>query len=200
MGYFRVQRSGDLRLNLTDLALAKAAFSNPHDVFLIIQSVEAGAATASFFFWDGDQMYGDFPFLEFPFDASLLPVRKTPHTEVSPQESPTIPEPASRAQAVRPGSGGFKRKIWGMLGAICLGALVGIVGAFRFLPAYGTSISARPAANTRYPFVSLGLDVERRHRGDLKVTWNHEIPVVANATTGTLLVQDGATQLQHFPG
>jgi hypothetical protein len=94
MGYFRVQSEGDISLNPEDIALAKAVFTNPDQVFLIISG--AGAANASFFFWDGGQIYGDFAFLEFPFDASQLPAHKTTRLEPPPVTATTpVPEPTS---------------------------------------------------------------------------------------------------------
>lgn len=80
--------------------------------------------------------------------------------------------------------------MWGMLAAIFLGSLVGIFVALKFLP----GISPKPSLNTARPAASIALDIEHRPGGDLKVTWNREIPAVLNATTGTLLVQDGAAQ------
>ena len=201
MGFFRVQRDEELRLNPEDLALAKAGFSKPEDVFLVVQS-GADGAKASFFFWDGDQMYGDFAFLEFPFDASCLSIRKNSRMERPAEQSPPVTEAAPALkeapppqstpppELVRSGSTGWRGKMWGMLAAIFLGSLVGIFVALKFLP----GISPKPSLNTARPAASIALDIEHRPGGDLKVTWNREIPAVLNATTGTLLVQDGAAQ------
>jgi hypothetical protein len=95
MGYFRVQREGDISLSAEDIALAKAVFTKPDQVFLIIQAGAAGAPTASFFFWDGGQIYGDFAFLEFPFDASQLPGRKISRLEPPRVGSAPVAEPTS---------------------------------------------------------------------------------------------------------
>ena len=72
VGYYRIQQGGSLRLNEHDLSVAAAAFPEPQQVFLLIQLDDSGPANATFFFWDDGRMCGDFPFLEFPFDASLL--------------------------------------------------------------------------------------------------------------------------------
>src|SRR6185295_9502102 len=72
VGYYRIQHGGSLRLTESDLSLAAAAFPDPQQVFLLIQLTDSGPANATFFFWDDARMCGDFPFLEFPFDVSLL--------------------------------------------------------------------------------------------------------------------------------
>ena len=72
VGFYRIHRDAVLRLNEGDVALAQALFPNPHQVLLLIQPCESGPATATFFFWAEGRMHGDFPFLEFPFDAPLL--------------------------------------------------------------------------------------------------------------------------------
>jgi len=77
-----------------------------------------------------------------------------------------------------------------MFGAIFLGALVGIFAALRFLPA----ISPKASPSAARPFASIGLNVDRRPDGYLKVTWNRENLAVVTASTGTMLVQDGAAQ------
>jgi len=193
VGYFRVQRDGELRLNPADLALVKAAFSNPADVFLVVQSGAEGTK-ASFFFWDGDQMYGDFAFLEFPFDASLLPGRKPRRIEGAPEKSPAVKTeqtpPLPPLQTARSGRTRWTEKMLVMFGAIFLGALVGIFAALRFLPA----ISPKASPSAARPFASIGLNVDRRPDGYLKVTWNRENLAVVTASTGTMLVQDGAAQ------
>ena len=52
LGYYRTCQEEDLRLNEDDLALAEAAFGEPHHVFLLIRATGPSPATATFFFRD----------------------------------------------------------------------------------------------------------------------------------------------------
>jgi hypothetical protein len=184
MGYFRVERQGDLRLTAEDLDFMKAVFPNPNEVILLIRTGEFGAR-ASFFFWNEDGKFSDVPALEFPFDSDRLSVtRISPQfplelLEPPPQKSTFISWAASFAQAVR-----NKRVL--LLGIICLASIALTIVGRSFL-ADGHSGSSAPALST-------GLEIERRPRGDLKLTWNHAIPVMANATSGTVVVEDGGSQ------
>ena len=72
VGYYRVHYDPVLKLNDDDLALVQEMFEEPHQVFLLIQPDDSGPANATFFFWDDGRFCGDFAFLEFPLDASLL--------------------------------------------------------------------------------------------------------------------------------
>ncbi len=214
VGYFRVQRDGELRLSREDLALAEKAFSKPHEVVLLIESGDAGPANASFFFWDGDRMHGDFPFLEFPFDPSLLAAREmmrqnrteSPRETAAPARAAAeldpyaVSRPEIRAMPKRVSNPPQEpvrntrvpRIAWAMLALICVVAVVGTIAALKF--AERSRTPAPPAARPAAPaLVSLGLQVERYRRGDLRLSWNHDAPVIANATSGTLMVQDGVT-------
>ena len=74
VGYYR---TGDaLRLSAEDLSLFKTFFGKPHHVFLMMQPNGFGPANATFFFSQGNQRVSEFPFLEFPLDASLLAIEE----------------------------------------------------------------------------------------------------------------------------
>jgi hypothetical protein len=72
IGFFRTHDEGRFWLTADDLSLARAFFSHPKCVFLLIHPPRDGHATAGFFFWDAGQINADFCFLEFPFDATAL--------------------------------------------------------------------------------------------------------------------------------
>ncbi|MFZ0589398.1 MAG: hypothetical protein WAM39_02830 [Bryobacteraceae bacterium] len=74
VGFFRTHDKDRLCLGPSDLSLAEALFQNPGCVFLLISPSETGPSNAGFFFWDVSGINGDFCFLEFPFDARVLPV------------------------------------------------------------------------------------------------------------------------------
>jgi hypothetical protein len=73
-----------------------------------------------------------------------------------------------------------------LLALTCMATAAVMVMVLSFVPAAG---SRRPAQK-----VTTGLEVERRPRGDLRLSWNHAAPSIANATSGTLLIDDGAAQ------
>src|ERR1041385_8154073 len=115
VGFFRVQKGGDLRLTAEDLALAKAVFPDAYDVFLVIQTDGPDPANASFFFWDGDCIHADFTFLEFPFDAVLLAGRNTARQPRIPRAeefagAPAVPESIPSPQISTAG-GETKKKL-----------------------------------------------------------------------------------------
>lgn len=77
VGFFRAL-SGDparpgasLRMTDDDVSLAAGLFHQPSSVVLVIETLET-AARATFFFWDGGKMLGDFPLMDFPLDAHQL--------------------------------------------------------------------------------------------------------------------------------
>jgi len=195
VGYFRVDRSGVLQLNDDDTALAGALFPNPHEVFLLIQTSDSGPAKASFFFWDGDRM-GTFPFLEFPFDASML---ATPET--IPQRR--VEAPAGKPKAVDvvrevsrqilPTSGRRSKRAFWVTAAVLLVAIPVATFVALKLPPSQRSTAAAPVGPAPVAPVSLGLQVVRQDSGDLKLSWDHDTTVIAKANSGMLLIQDGAT-------
>jgi hypothetical protein len=72
-GYFRLNRGGEmLQLSERDVALADCVFPKPNQVILLVQPAGAGPASAAFFFRDRGKINSNSPFLEFPFEASLL--------------------------------------------------------------------------------------------------------------------------------
>ena len=72
IGYYRSEQGDALRLNENDLSLFQAFFGKPYHVFLLIQPSAFAPPNATFFFSRGHRRISEFPFLEFPLDASLL--------------------------------------------------------------------------------------------------------------------------------
>src|SRR5262249_17979568 len=107
VGYFRTHHEPVLRLNEEDIALAKTLLPNPQQVFLLIQPQ---SETASFFFWDQGVFDGDIPFLEFPWDPSLLAVAE--QQRIQAQEKIALAKPSvALAEPVRRRRS-LKRKIF----------------------------------------------------------------------------------------
>jgi len=78
VGFFRAvssdptQPGASLRMTDDDVTLAAGFFNQPTSVVLLIETVKTAAAKATFFFWDGGKMLGDFSFMDFPLDAHQL--------------------------------------------------------------------------------------------------------------------------------
>jgi hypothetical protein len=204
VGFYRTHEDELLRLNPEDYSLADEWFPEPYCVFLLIHQAESEPANATFFFRDERGMNGDFPFLEFPFDASRLKAGRHGIAEAPKEEPLEIPaapilpavpfrvEPELDAAAPPPPRRRVRvLKALGMAaGAACLlgGAAY---GGFRLLPGMVASRSARPpAAALPTAAPSLGLRAERQN-GDLKLTWNRESPAIAGAASGVLSILDG---------
>ena len=196
MGYFRVQREGELRLTPEDLALAAALFPHPNQVFLLIAYSGSDTANASFFFWDGGRMFGDFAFLEFPFDASLLAAQESARRQkaASAKAAELLPAPEIlQPPAPRKGSK-WKKAGWGIAVLLLLSAAGGAYYVERFMPGglrrpvAATNTNARVAPPLR---ASLGLQVERQPRGDIRLSWNRTAQPVIEATGGSFIIQDG---------
>jgi hypothetical protein len=78
VGFFRAV-SGDptqpgarLRMTGDDVTLAAGFFNQPSSVVLLIETVKQAPAKATFFFWDGGKMLGDFSLMDFQLDAHQL--------------------------------------------------------------------------------------------------------------------------------
>ena len=135
VGYYRTHGEGSLRLSEADLSLARTYFRNPHHVILLIQTVESGPANASFFFWDGGRITGDFSFMEFPFDASLLENTERRRVEAIEQRASSIQAGNDPAPPPVPRKRAFGRMVKSaalvLLGASLAVAAVSVVRLFR---------------------------------------------------------------------
>ena len=198
VGYYRITREPALRLSDSDLKLVEAVFPARHQVFLLIQRVEPGPANATFFFWDEGRMCGDFPFLEFPLDAALLASaeqdrveslhKALARTERRDTEPAVAHEPPPRRRT------SARTLLWTLVAALVVCVFLAAAVAVKGLPAKYWARQAQTARNVppaAGPQEALfGLQAERQN-GDLKLTWNRESPVVLNATSGVLAIEDG---------
>jgi len=199
LGYYRIQREGTLHLNEDDLALAEVLFPLPHQVFLLIQPSETGPATATFFFWDEGRMCGDFPFLEFPWDATLLAAAERQKLLALQKKSAATPRPADvadQADSIPPIRRAAKSKSAsiGFMAVLFLASSLVTVLALRFLSLKSRELNPLPAASplpeASAKQIPLGLQAERQN-GDLKLTWNRDSAVVRSAASGLLSIEDG---------
>jgi periplasmic protein TonB len=201
VGYYRFQLEEGLRLDPADLSLARAFFPDPHHVILLIQPGESGPPNATFYFWDAGRLNGDFPFLEFPFDAHLLAASEQHRAETAERRTlelvPPAPQPAA-PEAPKPHHRSvWKAVVWTSL-AVCLAAAAAIGSRYapdRFFNWFrsASAVAPPPQAAVVSPRLSIDLRAERQN-GDLKLTWNREIAVIANATSALLSIEDGASR------
>jgi outer membrane biosynthesis protein TonB len=203
VGYYRTEHGQALRLNDDDLFLFKTFFGKPYHVFLLIQPNAFAAPNATFFFSQGDHRISEFPFLEFPLDASLLATEERDRISRLQQanEQPMAAQHSLPLDAARiPRRTGTLLKIAaGMLLATLLLAAgwIGIpVLRQRSSPVWSAIRKPQPstpAASYSHPHI--GLQVKRQGR-DLELTWDRESAWVAAATSGLISIEDGAVKRQ----
>ena len=204
VGYYR---SGDaLVLNTEDLSLFKTFFGKPYQVFLVIQPNGFAPPNATFFFSQGNQKVSEFPFLEFPLDASLLAteerdrISRYRQANHQPAAEPLPPGPVQSRQPGRL----FPRIALAIPAAavLLLPALWFTSPPFRqrFTRLWSASQNTiRPpqsppvAASPTSPQPGIGLQVKWQ-AGDLNLTWNHESPAILAATSGSISIADGSVK------
>jgi hypothetical protein len=200
VGYYR---TGDvLRLSEEDLSLFKTFFGKPYHVFLMMQPNGFGPANATFFFSQGNQRVSEFPFLEFPLDASLLATEERDRLSRCRQASQlpaTPPEPVPP----EPGKAQKQKRLFPRLALGTVAVAVLLVPALWFTNPVFRERSIRVWSAMRTmpqpqaapvssppPQSGLGLQVKRQ-AGDLNLAWDHKSPTVTAATSGFLSIEDG---------
>ena len=111
LGYYRTLSSDRLVLEASDLEILRRDFRRKDNVVLLVKPEPKGPAAAGFFFWDGEELYPDFCFLEFPLHSAALPTGQTfrmvtpvaPREEMAPREekedqAPVAPVPLATAE------------------------------------------------------------------------------------------------------
>lgn len=201
VGYYRTGEA--LRLNEEDLSLFKTFFGKPYHVFLMMQPNGFGPANATFFFSQGNQKVSEFPFLEFPLDASLLATEERDRLSRC-RQATELPAAAPKPLPPEPLKPQKRRRI---IPRVALGAAavaVLLLPALWFTYTRFREGSARawnaiwsaPRQPQPAPIVSppsqpgLGLQVKRQ-AGDLNLTWDHGSPAVTAATSGFISIEDG---------
>jgi TonB family protein len=180
----------DLRLRTEDLPLIHEFFPDPASVFLLVQAGGIGTPTAGFFFWDSGEVFGDFSFMPFPFDATVLS-----------RQGPQIPKTELALTRVDPAgldvsaAGSRAAPLWraGAVGAVAVGiaALLLSLVVYRvrskFLSGADTVSKASAGQN------ALALAVTRSG-SDVEISWNAGSPRVRDAEAGVLSIEDGGTR------
>jgi hypothetical protein len=201
VGYYRTGES--LCLNTDDLQLFKASFGKPYQVFLVIQPNGFAPPNATFFFSQGDHKISEFPFLEFPLDASLLATEERDRISRCRQATTDQPAPVPQSLPPEPAkprkrSSTFLRIAFGVpaVAILLLPALWFTNPPFQeqSLRVWNGIRSALQKPQSPSPSPSrprIGLQAKWQDR-DLQLTWDHESPTVAAATSGLISIQDGS--------
>jgi hypothetical protein len=204
VGYYRTGEA--LRLNEEDLSLFKTFFGKPYHVFLMMQPNGFGPANATFFFSQGNQRVSEFPFLEFPLDASLLASEERDRLSRCRQAS-ELPAAAPEPLPPEPVKPQKQRRTFRRIAAGAVAVAVLLVPALWFTNPSFRERSTRvwnamrsairqpqPApVSSPPPQSGLGLQVKKQ-AGDLNLTWDHESPAVTAATSGLISIQDGSVK------
>jgi hypothetical protein len=220
LGYFRSHAGDRLTLSPDDLSLAQTHFSDPNCVLLLIQTSDAAALNAGFFYWDRGKMNGgfhDFCFLEFPFDVSLLspakpgnskedsqlpnnsePVKPPPQTEAATPLPPEItPTPAGPPESLPAAHGNTNataplRRFWRTVRLAVAAVFLAVAG---FVAGIFLTQKLAWIVDGARSAESTPIALKAEYQGsDLSVTWNHNSPVVTHAETGRLTIYDGGAR------
>lgn len=203
VGYYRTEQGETLRLNADDLFLFKTFFGRPYHVFLMIQPSAFAPANATFFFSRGENKMAEFPFLEFPLDASLLATEERDRISRCRQasgESTTVQHSSPpESYTVRTG-----RRVLVKIAAGALVAAFLLAAGWLSTPllqqrssrVWSAIWKAQPAVQSSpHSYPHIGLQAKRQDR-DLAVTWNHESPWILAATSGLISIEDGSVKSQ----
>jgi hypothetical protein len=201
VGYYRIDRSGSVTLDPEDLCLASAYFHDPSSVVLRIQANGPEPPSACFFFWDNQQIHGDLPFMEVPFDRDQLAIAEqqrqlsqpTKVESLPPMPFGQVPPPMPFGQTTpRQRSGVWPGMALGILAVAATGAVYVYSNAHalpRKAPVANVPVTNRAStAIAAAPKSDLAFTVERRG-ADLLLSWNREASIVRDATFGMLLIR-----------
>ena len=203
VGYYRIDRSGSMTLDPEDLCLASVYFHDPSSVVLRIQANGPEPPSACFFFWDNQQIHGDLPFMEIPFDRAQLAIAEQQRQLSQPTRVESLPAmPFGQVPPPMPFEQTTPRQRSGVWLGLALGILaVAATGASavylysnphalpRKAPVATVPVTnAHSTAIATVPKSDLAFTVERRG-ADLLLSWNREASIISNATFGMLLIR-----------
>jgi len=197
VGFYRTTSAEPLTMSPEDRVLAGAFFNYPKALILLIEVGPSGPNNAAFFVWDQVSRNGD-PLTAFPFDAARL---------AEAEQLVSLDSDEERI-ADAPGAD-VAFQLWSKIRANSARWLIpamalagGAVLYYSHRPFGPVPVKELPAQRvvvaspTKSP---LGLTAERRG-DDLLLSWNPELPAVASAITGMLLIEAGSDQRNFVLG
>ena len=169
VGYYRIRQGSAFILDPAEIALAKALFSAPGSVVLLVEPRGSGVAEATFAFWRGEAFVSNLP-RPFPLDAAAL-------AAVS---EPAPPEPAESRFSI------LRRS------AAATGLVLVTVLAIWLLPLTWSN-SGTPAERGTQPSVAPAVSPVDSPvsgtSGDIQIAWDSR--TLSTATAGLLRIVDG---------
>jgi hypothetical protein len=198
VGYFRSDFRKGVRLYEEDLVLAKQFFSHPAQVILIVRPEKDRTPEAGFFFWDGGTIFGDTTFMQFPFDERLLPAQEptlpAPDPPAVKLVQPIV-QPIVQSQAPRTAQSSPRSKP----GYWVAGVLALLAGGYALLPYVvskpETAKQPDPAPQSVIAASPTSLSVSQSGK-NVEITWDSQLPAVAEGRIGVLTIKDGDWQAE----
>lgn len=167
VGFYRARTQQGLKLTDDDCALCAGCFSDPRNVFLLIQSKTPDSNRGAFFFWEGNAITRDASYLEFPFkperaEAATKPFALPPFS--------SIPDPPRRRLLVP--------------GLVMAAVGIAAIGVASHFSAAAVPPPPRP--------LSPALGLSASEKSDLvSVRWDRNSRIVAEARHGKLSIRNG---------
>ncbi len=186
VGLVRSHIRRGLYLDIADAALFHRYFPDPAGVFLLLS---AGPEPVGGFFWDAGDLQKQAPYARFPLDRQRLERTSEPLVANGGVELPRPAAPIRRALLVQTTK--HEPRTPRRFELVRWSALLGAAAAVLLTVALWHESRATPPPKPAR--IGLGLNVARQ--GDhLRVTWDPRSPLVAQASAGTLWIDDG---IQH---
>jgi hypothetical protein len=207
VGYYRSHTRDGLHLAAEDLNLLDGYFPDHDLVSLIVKPYATRASVAGFFFWEGESLRRDSPYLEFPFRRKELgggvsPLdRAATAARFGQQSRPTAPpaapapetplltpaiDPLPPAPRLEPTPTKSARSGWVWIPLSFIFMLLGVILGFQI----AMSMRPRTPANPYLEAWNLALGVQR-FEDRLVVTWDRTAPAVRNANRGVMTILAG---------
>jgi len=210
VGFYRSHTRDGLHLAGEDLDLLNEYFPQRDLVALVIKPYATRASVAGFFFWEGDTLRSDSPYLEFPFRRKELgggasPLDRvvsaarfgqqqsraaaSPAPDAPAAASPLLPgmdTPPPTAASSEPPKAKPARSGWVWIPLSFIFMLLGVILGFQI----AISMRPRTPANPYLEAWNLALGVQRLE-DRLVVSWDRTAPAVRNANRGVMTILAG---------
>ena len=199
VGYYRIRDGNSLVLTAEEIHIAESVLAKSGSIVLLIERRDTGPEANCFFSERGTIL--NFPLLEFPLDPVALVRREAQRLKTTPtqpddlaaaQAAPaTVAVPAAAPANAAPVP--RRRKAGWLVLASLLLVLAAALFAGLLLNRSRLPNAPNPISAQSQPGALLRAE---RQGEDLKILWDLSSAAVANATSGVLDIQDGATPRQ----
>ena len=203
VGYFRSDIRKGICLYEEDQKLIADCFSDPSNVFLVVQCRDTDPATAGFFFSDDGIIFSSCSFMEFDLDETTLanqayswPVEVPRESNASGDEKPALGAVASSSSGLfavddRAVSPPHIVRRWAVPAVIGVAAMCGAGYLYQNFGQIRSKALPAEATRTRAgTSTKLGLSVATSG-SEINITWDAKSPLVTSARVALLTIQDG---------